>query len=335
MKLLLFTAVLVFAAMLLAGSAHAQMAAGPMTRIVRPDTPQNLRLVNAVEAADLGGVQAALQAGANADAEAAVQVPSGSQVGWRSVIALSAEALFVKHDKLLPIFRLLLHNEPASSFTIPEKAVVLMYSAVGMSDLESARWLAARGVGINPPYPSIGSILSASLAREDTRVKTLSPMTAFLLEHGAQVNIQDLEGGTPLMTAAEYGKVDVVRALLAHGADPALRDKRGWTALDWAARMGYDDVIPLLRDRSPMNIYEAAQFGNLPRLRAFLDAGMDPNTVDAAGMTPLMNAAQSGSLAAARLLLDRGAAVNQKQPDGTTALHLAALHGNASWLHCF
>ncbi len=316
---------------------HVLIAASPMNRVIRPDTPANRHLLQAIEAGDLTEVQAALQAGANPDAEAGWEIPAidvppspaRTFANPRSFTELASQDSSQQHDRCLPIFHLLLHSLPVSSFTRPEKEASLMCSAVVMNDLESVRWLVARGVSVNPP-PSGEGILSLALFQENMRVKTVSPLTAFLLDHGAEVNTVDLTGATPLMIAAQYGKTGVVRALLAHGADPALRDKQGRTALDWASMRGQDDAVALLRDRSPMNISEAAQFGDVVRLRAHLDAGEDPNSSDASGTTPLMKAAESGSLPTLRLLLARGANVNQKRKDSTAALHLAAVNGYTS-----
>lgn len=313
-----------------------QIAAGPMNRVIRPDTPANQRLLTAIEAGDLPGVQAALQSGASADAEAGWAIPAmdvppspAQPFGASSSFTdLAVEDSTGQRDKYLPIFRLLLHHIPASSFARPEAKVSLMCSAVMMNDLESVRWLVARGVSINPPASGAG-ILSLELSCSDTRVKTVSPLMAFLLDHGAEVNTVDLEGGTPLMWAAEYGQNGVVQALLAHGADPALQDKRGWTALDWAAQRDQSAAASLLRSRTPIRIGDAARLGDMIRLQTCLDLGDDPNQPDDSGATPLMQAAQAACLPAARLLLERGASVRRTRKDGMTALHLAAASGCA------
>ncbi|MGQ9882184.1 MAG: ankyrin repeat domain-containing protein, partial [Armatimonadota bacterium] len=58
----------------------------------------------------------------------------------------------------------------------------------------------------------------------------------FLLKQGADPNIPGSEAGlTPLMIAARYGQVGIVKLLLAHGADPTIKNVRGLTALDFAA----------------------------------------------------------------------------------------------------
>lgn len=41
-----------------------------------------------------------------------------------------------------------------------------------------------------------------------------SDMVAMLLEAGADINIQDEDGSTALMCAAEHGRVDIVKHLL-------------------------------------------------------------------------------------------------------------------------
>ena len=343
MKLLILAAV-VLSGLLLLGPGRAQVAADPMTRIVSPDTPQNVRLVAAVEAADLAAVQDALRSGASADTETGWEAPAGAPPQELTPVALMAWGGFPdRHVKLLPIFRLLIQNVSASSITDPKLSARLLYAAVQMDDLDSVRGLAARGINLNARYERASGILDASI-EQNIAVKTLSPISAFLLEHGVQVNALDGEGRTPLMSAAQEDKAGVVQALLAHGADPAIRDKRGWTALDWAALFGRDDSISLLRDRSPMDLHEAAQFGDVVRLRAYLDAGADPNALKmplpmtmggntnspkAQATTPLLEAMKSGSLETVRLLLDRGARVNQARADGTTALHVAALYGDA------
>lgn len=325
MKLLLLFALFAFSPLTWGRTpSRVQIAAAPMNRVVRPDTPANQRLLKAIEAGDLPGVQAALQSGASADAEAGWE----GQPETTPVALFAAVSPFMGRQHSPAIFRLLIQNLSASSAADPKNSFALLSAAVELEDLASVRRLVSEGADVNARAPRQFDILHQSID-QDVSQKTLSPITAFLLDHGAQVNAQTYDTTTPLMAAAWADKMDVLRALLAHGADPALRDKQGQTALQWAALRGWDDAISLLRDRSPMDIFETAQFGDVPRLKAHLDAGEDPNMPGARGTTPLMEAMKSGSLPAARLLLDRGANVNQKRTDGATALHLAALYGDA------
>ncbi len=53
---------------------------------------------------------------------------------------------------------------------------------------------------------------------------------------GVDVNKPSLQGKTPLMIAAQYHQLSVVKKLLAHGADTKLKDEDNLNALNW---MGY------------------------------------------------------------------------------------------------
>jgi ankyrin repeat protein len=66
-------------------------------------------------------------------------------------------------------------------------------------------------------------------------------------------------------------------------------------------------------------------------IRALLDAGADPNTVDPANQTVLIAAVRSGELDAVRILLDRGAKVDWAEPVyGQTALIFAVRDASAA-----
>ena len=68
-----------------------------------------------------------------------------------------------------------------------------------------------------------------------------------LIREGADVEWRN-EDITPLIAAASYGHVDVVRLLLDHGAD--IHNKsNGFTALHWAACNGKDEAVRLLIQR--------------------------------------------------------------------------------------
>jgi len=67
-----------------------------------------------------------------------------------------------------------------------------------------------------------------------------------LLDAGADVNIPDKLGYTPLMKAAYYGNYDIVSGLVNHDADLTRVDKDGKTALDFARERGHRKVSELL-----------------------------------------------------------------------------------------
>ena len=69
-----------------------------------------------------------------------------------------------------------------------------------------------------------------------------------LLEHGADINVQNRVGRTPLHRASFNGALEVVRLLLVHGADAEVKSVVGETALQEAADRGRDEVVKLLRE---------------------------------------------------------------------------------------
>lgn len=110
----------------------------------------------------------------------------------------------------------------------------------------------------------------------------LHGVTALLLVKGADPNVQDELGRTPLMNAARTGDLKSMQHLLKHRADPNLATtKARWTALMWAAKRGQVDI-----------------------LKALLKAGADPATVDAKGLNALAISRLFKRAAAEATLLD-------------------------------
>lgn len=71
----------------------------------------------------------------------------------------------------------------------------------------------------------------------------------------------------------------------------------------------------------------AAADGNLLRVETFLGQGINTESADARGITPLHLAVKHGRRDVAALLLERGAAVNPGSQDGVTPLSIAVQEG--------
>ena len=73
-------------------------------------------------------------------------------------------------------------------------------------------------------------------------------MAAWLIERGANVNVVDKLGMTPLLWAAssDFGDPAMIELLLKSGARADARNKDGLTALDLARKYGHAEVIPAL-----------------------------------------------------------------------------------------
>jgi hypothetical protein len=67
-----------------------------------------------------------------------------------------------------------------------------------------------------------------------------------LLSEGADVNVRNNSGQTPLILAIVSGQDHLLTLLLEAGADPSLRDHTQLNAVDWAERKGRGDLTQLL-----------------------------------------------------------------------------------------
>jgi ankyrin repeat protein len=70
-----------------------------------------------------------------------------------------------------------------------------------------------------------------------------------LVEHGADPNVKQHGGWTPLQAAAMHGDEKLVELLLKAGADPALRSDDGKTAADLAASKGHAALAARLQTK--------------------------------------------------------------------------------------
>jgi len=68
----------------------------------------------------------------------------------------------------------------------------------------------------------------------------------WLVENGADADIANSNGDTPLMDAARLGKTEIFQYLLSQGANPSLTNNGGVTALDIARARGREDIVEIL-----------------------------------------------------------------------------------------
>ena len=84
----------------------------------------------------------------------------------------------------------------------------------------------ASGVELNPTIDVYFSPLGYAISKQQDPA-----MIDALVKRGANVNIKDLEGETPLMFAARFSSAEVVKTLIDLGADVNAKNKRGESVL--------------------------------------------------------------------------------------------------------
>ncbi|MCJ1464534.1 hypothetical protein MMC07_003147 [Pseudocyphellaria aurata] len=129
----------------------------------------------------------------------------------------------------------------------------------------------------------------------------------YLLEQGAEVDVQDEEFGTPLYIAAENGCLPIVRQLLEHRANVNLTGGLHRRPLNVAAYFGHLEVVQLLLQK---------------------DVDVDPDEDYRYG-SALGAASRKGHHDIVRLLLGKGWKVNRKIKIYGSALVAAATYGHS------
>jgi ankyrin repeat protein len=168
----------------------------------------------------------------------------------------------------------------------------------------------------------------------------LTTVQALLSTPGIDINAQKFDGATALYVAIANGKEDVAKALIDKGADVNLADNTGWTPLMFAAEKGYLTITQALLSAPGIDInaqksngatalYVAIANGQDDVVKALIDKGADVNIANNDGWTPLMLAIQEGLLTITQALLSApGIDINAQKSDGATALFVAAANGN-------
>lgn len=159
----------------------------------------------------------------------------------------------------------------------------------------------------------------------------------FLVYLGSDINA--LSGGkSPLALMYSSSRMIAAQCLLFRGADPNLSDLSGQTPLHYVAdgTMGQRPIVDLLdagadieaRDhqlRTPLHL--AAQ-GSPRTLRLLIDYGADIESQDITGKRPIHYAIESSQHWNVGILTRKGVDVDARDMFGSTALHLAVIYGS-------
>ncbi|CAB4400624.1 unnamed protein product [Rhizophagus irregularis] len=151
---------------------------------------------------------------------------------------------------------------------------------------------------------------------DSSSVTTVSPA----LPH----NISHSHTQTPLAIACKFGQTVTARLLLAYGADPDIQDEEGETPLHLATRNGFDDCVRLLvglDDYKEEHYTEEHQILS-DDIKIILKSNLKKANTEIKenfyGWTPLSLAAVEGHIACVKTLIQAGADPNVKDNSGWT-----------------
>ncbi|KAN0047508.1 hypothetical protein ACTA71_001890 [Dictyostelium dimigraforme] len=156
-----------------------------------------------------------------------------------------------------------------------------------------------------------------------------------LVSYGANINISDFEGYSPLMKAIKVGNVVMAMKLINLGCEINTVSKEGYTPLQLAVLSNEKKIIKLLLEKKPKISVEKSESGSVLHAACGLRdleivnelVKCEPlllNSRDINNMTPLHIAIAYGNRSLALELIKLGSDVNVTANDGTTPLHIAA-----------
>ncbi len=165
---------------------------------------------------------------------------------------------------------------------------------VGREDI--IRWLISKGAEVNRPEDPVSALhIAAAWGKRECVLE--------LLEAGADLNVKDPKGWTPVFWCAFSGRHKLLEVLIKRGADVNVRDDHG---------------------KTPLHI--AAEQGHLAAVATLVGSGAVVMAKEADGASPLHLAARRGNLAVCECLVFNQGDLNARDGQGKNAIELARHH---------
>jgi len=143
----------------------------------------------------------------------------------------------------LQTVKTILARDPAKLNALDENKYTPLHWACIRAHWDVAKYLIEQGADLNIQGGDGGTPLNWAGHHDDVEIVKL------LIAKGAKLNIQNQWGMTELHTAIWRGSIHVVDYLLDQGSDPMIKTNEGWTAMHYAFRSGHDNIIEMLKDR--------------------------------------------------------------------------------------
>ncbi|KAF4947509.1 hypothetical protein FGADI_10354 [Fusarium gaditjirri] len=226
----------------------------------------------------------------------------------------------------------LLLDEGAELTEIPlgDHVFSLLSVAAGYGHFNAAKALINKDKAATEPQPLFMAATyghyDGFIQEVDPNVDVTSPdfrrsgyhnVLKLLLQSGADINSNDVDGFRPLFLASYNGFNDIVEILIKEGASLDAKTVIGETPLHCSSAMGHLRVAQLLiqlgadvsskdnSNRTPLHY--ACRFGHLEVVNLITSVSQAVDEIDKWGSTPLSIAARFGHVEIVRALIDTGA----------------------------
>jgi len=154
-------------------------------------------------------------------------------------------------------------------------------------------------------------------------------MVKYLVESGADIDMEGMYRDTPLTNAVSFGDIDMVKCLVDLGAEVDIEDHLvlaldhfggPWTPIvNYFLDHGADPNYILDNTQTLLHFTAYCDDENIEHVKCLVEHGADVNAVDDHGRTPLFHAAGNGYVQIVKYLLENGADKDICNNDGKTA----------------
>jgi ankyrin repeat protein len=157
----------------------------------------------------------------------------------------------------------------------------------------------------------------------------------------ALLDVKIHEGYTAAMVAAQHGRADVLEILVAVGANLNVQNEEGTSALMTAAYFDHVDALKVIAPKANLDAQDtdgytaammAAQKGHVEILKVLIENGANLDLQDARDYTAAMMAAEKGHVETLKVLIEKGANLDLQNAQGYSAVMLAAQYGKVETL---
>ncbi len=203
-----------------------------------------------------------------------------------------------------------------------------LMQAVNNDSEDIVKYLCGNGANLNVQ----------SLYNEDTAVSLAAQYgkpscIKILIESGADINLPDYTGWTPLMYASYNGFDDIVKLLCENHADVSMKTSSGNTAFGLATLQQTSQCVQILGKYNKINgLWDSIKSGYLDDVKAAITSGADISKKGHNQWTPLMQAVLNGSEDIVKYLCQSNAHLNSKSLHDDTAVSLAVDYNKPSCL---
>ena len=244
----------------------------------------------------------------------------------------------------ISFLKLLLKKGISPNIINNEGGNAVLYASKGLRNfqnpIETYKYLKSLGIGINVIGDN-GQNPLHTIAKRNNDIDIFS----FFIKEGVDINLQDNEGVSPFMNAANSNDLRIVEFLINHVKNINIKNKNGQSALSMAINNNSSKVIDFLLSKgcdihlkdtneNTLAYYLVNTFKKNDeisfeeKLKILIKRGLLMNQKQNGGNSLIHIAARKNSIDLLKRLLPYGIDINAKNNDGYTALHIAAMRAD-------